>query len=43
MGWLRSGDWPNLAVALLLEVVEDPEVAELTGFDGQVSAWTVDP
>lgn len=43
LGCLRSGDWPNLAVALLLEDVEDPEVAELAGFDEHVSAWTVDP
>ncbi|MEQ7129308.1 hypothetical protein ABN034_32915 [Actinopolymorpha sp. B11F2] len=43
MGCLGSGDWPDLAVALLLEDVEDPEVAELAGFNQQVSAWAVDP
>jgi hypothetical protein len=43
LGCLASGDWPDLAVALLLEDVEDPEIAELAGFDRQVSAWTVDP
>jgi hypothetical protein len=40
---LAPGDWPDLAGALLLEDVQDPEVAELAGFDHQVSAWTIDP
>lgn len=43
MGRLASGDWPALSVALLLEGVDDPEVAELAGFDQKVSAWKVDP
>lgn len=43
MGCLGPGAWPDLALALLLEDVEDPEVAELAGYDQQVSAWTVDP
>ena len=43
LGRLAPGDWPNLSVALLLEDVEDSEVAELAGFDQRVSAWTVHP
>src|SRR6476469_524018 len=42
-GYLRSKDWPHLAVALMLEDVGDAEVAELAGLDRQVSARTVDP
>lgn len=40
---LSAGDWPGLAVALLFEAVEDPEVAELAAFDRRVSPWKVDP
>lgn len=40
---LGSGDWPALAVALLVEGVDDPEVAELAGFDEHVNPWMVDP
>lgn len=43
MSFLRPADWPGLAVALLLEDVEDPEIAELAGFDESVSAWAVHP
>jgi len=43
MGYLSSGDWPDVAVALLLEGAEDPEIAELAGFDKSVSAWTPGP
>jgi hypothetical protein len=43
MKFLRPADWPDLAVALLLEDVEDPEIAELAGFDASVSDWTVRP
>lgn len=42
-GHFLSGDWVDLAVALLVGGVEDPEVAELAGFDQRVSAWTVHP
>jgi hypothetical protein len=43
LGCLTPSDWPDVAVALLLEGVEDAEVAELAGLDRQVSGWTVDP
>jgi hypothetical protein len=43
LSFLRPADWPDLAVALLLEDVEDPEIAELAGFDASVSAWTIHP
>jgi len=31
LGWFRPLDWPDLAVALLLEGSEDAEVAEQAG------------
>ena len=43
LGCLASGEWPDLAVALLLEDVEDPEIAELAALDPHASGWTVDP
>lgn len=43
MGCLDAGDWPDLAVALLLEGVDDPEIMELAGFDRDVSPWAIDP
>jgi hypothetical protein len=43
VGWLRPGDWPDLAVALLLAGVEDEEAAELAGFDRSVSGWVTEP
>lgn len=43
MGFLSAGDWPDLAVALLLEGVEEPEVLELAGFNHSVSPWQIDP
>lgn len=41
MGQLSSGDWPGFAVALLVEAVDDPEVAELAAFGRRVSPWKV--
>lgn len=37
LGWFRPSDWPDLAVALLLEGSEDAEVAELAGLPPTVS------
>jgi hypothetical protein len=38
-GCLAPGDWPNVAVSLLLEGNEDPEIAELAGLNRQVNGW----
>lgn len=43
LGQFRAADWPDLAVALLLEGVADPEVAELAGLDRYASPWRIDP
>lgn len=43
MGYLSSQDWVDLAVALLLEDVNEPEVAELAGFGRDVSDWYIAP
>ena len=42
LGWFRPLDWPDLAVALLLEGSEDAEVAELAGLPPTVSGWDTD-
>ncbi|RSN24238.1 hypothetical protein DMC63_06760 [Streptomyces sp. WAC 05977] len=36
-GVLQPGDWPDVAVSLLLEGIEDPEIAELAGPSRRVS------
>ncbi|MBK9158157.1 MAG: hypothetical protein WAV45_10230 [Propionibacteriaceae bacterium] len=41
MGRLRSTDWPDLAVALLVEGADDQEVAELAGLNRHASGWTI--
>ena len=43
MGFLGAGDWSDLAVALLLEGVEEPEVLELAGFNHSASPWQIEP
>lgn len=43
LGWLRPADWPDLAVALLVEGCEDAAVAELAGLPPTVSGWETDP
>ncbi|AUI60044.1 hypothetical protein B1H26_35515 [Amycolatopsis sp. BJA-103] len=42
-GYLASGQWPDVAVALLLEGNEDPEIAELAGLNGQSTGWDTAP
>jgi hypothetical protein len=33
VGYLQPGDWPDVAVSLLLEGSEDPAIAELAGLN----------
>ncbi|KFU80312.1 hypothetical protein BB31_15930 [Amycolatopsis lurida NRRL 2430] len=40
---LAPGDWPAVAVGMLVEGNEDPEVAELAGASRQVSGWDTEP
>jgi hypothetical protein len=42
-GFLDPGDWPDVAVGMLLAGNEDPEIAELAGLSGAASGWDVDP
>lgn len=42
-GLWQSGDWPGLAVELLLADFHDPEVAELAGLPRSVTGWQTDP
>lgn len=42
-GCVGPGDWPNVAVGMLLEGNEDPEIAELAGLGRQASGWDTDP
>ena len=42
-GWFEPGDWPDVAVRMLLEGNEDPEIAELAGLSRQASGWDTDP
>ncbi|WP_410594239.1 hypothetical protein [Amycolatopsis sp. lyj-23] len=42
-GCLEPGDWPAVAVSLLLEGNEDPEIAELAGLSRRASGWDTDP
>ncbi|QXV56608.1 DUF4034 domain-containing protein [Amycolatopsis sp. TNS106] len=42
-GVLQPGDWPDVAVSLLLEGIEDPEIAELAGLSRRVSGWDTEP
>ena len=39
----RPRDWPDLAVELLLEGIDDPEIAELAGLPASVTGWETDP
>jgi hypothetical protein len=39
----HPGDWPRLAVELLLAEVDDPEVAELDGLPASTSSWETEP
>ncbi|GLY43371.1 hypothetical protein Amsp01_093940 [Amycolatopsis sp. NBRC 101858] len=42
-GFLRPGDWPDVAVSLLLEGAEDPAIAELAGLNRQANGWDTEP
>lgn len=42
-GCFEPGDWPEVAVSMLLEGNEDPEIAELAGLSRQASGWDTDP
>lgn len=42
-GCLKPGDWPDVAVGMLLEGNEDPEIAELAGLGRQVNGWDTEP
>ena len=42
-GFLAPGDWPDVAVGMLLAGNEDPEIAELAGLSTTVSGWDIDP
>lgn len=42
-GFLQPGDWPDVAVSLLLEGNEDPEVAELAGLSPRANGWDTEP
>jgi hypothetical protein len=39
----RPGDWPDLAVELLLAGFDDLEIAELAGLPASVTGWETDP
>lgn len=43
LGQLNTRDWPGLAVALLLEGADDPEIAQLAGFNQHASYWDIEP
>jgi hypothetical protein len=42
-GCFEPGDWPDVAVSMLLEGSEDAEIAELAGLSRQVNGWDTDP
>ena len=42
-GCFEPGGWPDVAVSMLLEGNEDPEIAELAGLSRQASGWDTDP
>jgi hypothetical protein len=42
-GCLQPGDWPDVAVSLLLEGVENPEIAELAGLSRRANGWETEP
>lgn len=39
----HPGDWPDLAVELLLAGADDAEIAELAGLSASVTGWDTDP
>jgi len=41
--WWEPRHWPDLAVELLLEGMDDSEVAELAGLPASVTGWDTDP
>lgn len=43
LGCLKPGDWPDVAVGMLLEGNEDPEIAELAGLSRHVNGWDTEP
>jgi hypothetical protein len=42
-GCLQPGDWPNVAVSLLLEGAEDPAIAQLAGLSRRANGWDTEP
>ncbi|MEV6873026.1 hypothetical protein [Amycolatopsis sp. NPDC051128] len=42
-GCLEPSDWPDVAVSMLLEGNEDPEIAELAGLSRQATGWDTEP
>ncbi|MFG1642913.1 hypothetical protein ACGFMK_21700 [Amycolatopsis sp. NPDC049252] len=42
-GCLAPGDWPDVAVGMLLEGNDDPEIAELAGLSRQATGWDTEP
>ncbi|WP_410621298.1 hypothetical protein [Amycolatopsis sp. cmx-8-4] len=42
-GCLQPGDWPDVAVSLVLEGNEDPEIAELAGLSPGANGWDTEP
>lgn len=43
LGCLQPGDWPDVAVSLLLEGSEDLAIAELAGLNQRANGWDTDP
>ncbi|WP_370971096.1 hypothetical protein [Amycolatopsis sp. cg9] len=42
-GCLHPGDWPDVAVGLLLEGAEDPAIAEPAGLSRRANGWDTEP
>lgn len=42
-GCLEPGDWPDVAVGMLLEGNEDLEIAELAALSRRVNGWDTEP
>lgn len=42
LGWLRSSDWVDICVELLVDGVEDPDVTALACLDASATGWDTD-
>lgn len=42
-GCLEPGDWPDVAVSLLMEDNDDPEIVELAGLSRRAGGWDTNP